>query len=56
MKKNVNEIFNFTKLPHTKMIKKYYKKVRVSPESNVKKVKDLVRKKIGFRIVNMARL
>ena len=56
LKKNVNEIFNFTKLPYKKMIKKYYKKVRVSPESNVRKIKDLVRKKFGFRKVDMTRL
>ena len=56
LKKNVNEIFNFTKLPYKKMMKKYYKKVRVSPESNVRKIKDLVRKKFGFRKVDMTRL
>ncbi|MHA1380448.1 MAG: hypothetical protein ACTSRG_18950 [Candidatus Helarchaeota archaeon] len=55
LKKNVNEIFDFTKLPHAKMIEIYYKKLNISPEYNARKVKYLVRKKFGLRKVNMTR-
>lgn len=54
VKKNVDEILNFIKLPSKQKIKNYYQMVRVTPEYSMRKIKDLNRSKFGFRNINMS--
>jgi len=56
LKKNVEKIFNFLPLYSKKKYKKYAKISRVSPEPQMRKIKDLYRKKFGFRTIETTQL
>jgi len=56
LNKNVNKIFNFTHLFPAGTPDKYYRKVRVSNEYSMRKVKDVVRERYGFRNTEMTQL
>ncbi|MHA1265921.1 MAG: transposase [Candidatus Helarchaeota archaeon] len=55
-KKNVDKIFNFLQIYSQKKFQKYPKISRVTPEPQMRKIKDLVRKKYGFRTVETTQL
>lgn len=56
LKKNVDKIFNFLPLYSAKKYKKYSKISRVTPEPQVRKIKDLYRVKFGFRTIETTQL
>jgi hypothetical protein len=56
LKQNVEKIFNFLRLYSQKKFQKYPKISRVTPEPKMRKIKDLYRKKYGFRTVETTRL
>ncbi len=54
LKKNVQEILNFTRMVPKKGQKELMKKVRTGPEPMMRKIKDIVRNKFGLRTPEMA--
>jgi hypothetical protein len=54
LKKNVQEIFNFTQVFPKKVPYEFIKKVRTGPEPTMRKIKDVVRSKFGFRTPEMS--
>lgn len=56
LKKNVDKIFNFLPFYSKRKYKKYAKISRVSPEPQMRKIKDLYRKKFGFRTIETTQL
>lgn len=56
LKKNIDKIFNFVQLDSAKKYKNYGKISRVTPEPQMRKIKDLYRTKFGFRTVETTRL
>jgi len=56
LKKNLDKIFNFVRLYSHPKYKKYAKIPRVTPEPQMKKIKDLYRNKCGFRTLATTQL
>lgn len=54
LKKNVQEILNFTRVFPKKTQKELLKKVRTGPEPTMRKIKDVVRNRFGLRTPQMA--
>lgn len=54
LKKNVQEIFNFTQVFPKPVPNEVIKKVRSGPEPSMRKIKDVVRSKFGFRTPEMS--
>jgi len=56
LKRNMKKIFNFISLSSKGKWKNAYRKVRITPESSMRKIKDVARKRFGFRTPKMSRL
>ena len=56
LNKNINKIFNFKYIFKEGTPDKYYRKIRTNNEYSMRKVKDVVRKRFGFRNKEMTRL
>jgi len=56
LKKNVQEIFNFTRVFPKRVPYKFIKKIRTGPEPSMRKIKDTARMKFGFRTPQMSQL